>query len=310
MAFHRIVADEQPYFIPPMALSLKTFSRLINYLRKFYTIIGLNQIIPVIDGDSSKNGRFLCLTFDDGYRDNFEVAVPILKRFGLPATFFVPVQQIDREEPYWWDYLYEVYRNNVDGFRSWLKSVDSKLSHMIDHDPKDQRINLPRNLVRHLNWYSDKDRERFLGKMKSHFGPYSGRRQLMSWAELNRLSMEGFSIGSHCISHIPLTDLSSDTAKKEIFLSKLILERRIKATVKGFSYPRGSYKTNHVRMVQQAGYSYAVTTKFSSNRRDCNRFTLARRNVSDFYGLRSLIPVGMHLLETTGWLDPLLTNRR
>jgi hypothetical protein len=89
-----------------------------------------------------------------------------------------------------------------------------------------------------------------------------------------------------------------------------ILSQKLGTAVKGFSYPRGAWNREIVSMVRQAGYDYAVSTVFGSNRPGCNIYTLSRRGISDYPDIRSFFPVPMYLLEMTGLLDRLIAKRR
>jgi len=132
----------------------------------------------------------------------------------------------------------------------------------------------------------------------------------MTWDEICQLKWEGFSIGSHSFSHALLTDLTIEQAKAEIKDSRTLLSNRLNDNIEGFSYPRGRWNGALAKLVAQEGYSFAVTTRFGSNNENCDLYALARRNLSDYKGVRSLIPVPMHMLEMTGLLDRFLVKRR
>lgn len=305
LALHRILPHGQ-YFIPPMAFSEAVFSELIKKLSRSFHIMRLDQAVYAIQNKNELTHGLLALTFDDGYLDNFEAARPVLLKYGIPATFYVPTKPIDNGSAYWWDHLHHVVQHYRNDFKSWLSSKTSL------HVPASD---LPlhaycRNLVQQLNSQPESIRSAFLQAMQQELGPYQGERLLMNWQEVRQLSQEGFEIGSHTMSHAPLTDLPDDQARKEIQQSKQVLAARIGSEVHGFCYPRGQFLNDHARMVQDSGYSYAVTTRFGSNNSQTDPFCLARRNIADYQGIRSYFPVAMHMLELTGWLDPILKSRR
>lgn len=313
LTFHRVMPAGINYFIPPMAIDLHTFTGLAERLVATGRILSLDEGVRQLSSGQIK-GRKVALTFDDGYRDNFDLARSILLRIGAPATFFVPVNPIDQQAVYWWDHLHAVVLNAKDRFVSWVKNrSDFKfLNPAFEITPSDSFTwdERCRAVVKALNGASEYERGFFLNEVADEFGPYQGERLLMDWNDIRQLQQEGFSIGSHSVSHVPLTDLDEPTARHEIMSSADLIEDRLGQRPNGFCFPRGSFNMSHAKMVSDCGYSYAVTTQFGSNNAHSGVYTLRRRNMSDFHGLRGRFPVFMHLVELSGRLDPLLASRR
>lgn len=314
LTFHRILPQGKRYFIPPMALDARTFSALIERLAAAGRIVSLTDGVRQLAA-GQLSGRKVAITFDDGYRDNFDLARDILRRIGTPATFFIPVGPIDEQRPYWWDTLHGVATRYADEFFSWVAKREfsgplmarpifaggSTVDHLDDHC---------RNLVRVLNGVGDLERQSFLADLVRTFGDGQEERLLMNWDEIRRLQDDGFDIGSHALSHIPLTDLDEESACREIDLSADHLFQRLGRRPEGFCYPRGAHNEIHARMVEQSGYAYAVTTCFGSNENPADLFTLKRRNMADYHGVRAYFPVAMYLFELSGRLDSFLSSRR
>lgn len=311
LTFHRIIPkNEKPYFIPPMAMCEGTFIRLIERLSLIGKIIPLKDAVTQLK-TSKLSSNVFSITFDDGYIDNYTIARRTLASKGIPATFFIPFNQIERNDVFWWDYLFAVIKKNR-SFDQWLSEkkngkIDAKNLVNIHRDRLGMSI---RGLVRALNSASNDDRNRFLETVKSEFGGYSGQRLLMNWNEIKQMANSGFEIGSHTMSHIPLTDISETKAVKEITVSKHMIGKKIGKEISGFCYPRGAYSKQLALLVQQGGYDYAVSTQFGSNTPITSPYALKRRNMSDYPDLRRFFPVSMHLLELSGWLDSILTKRR
>jgi len=309
--FHRILKDGEEYFIPPMALSCRTFRRLMEWTARTIRVVALEDTINKI-----RKGKFdtasVAVTFDDGYRDNFELARRILLKAGIPATFFVPIRQIEAGEVYWWDHLFSVAKTHFGCFKAWLR--DNRLPATYQRflkSPFSDRVGpLCRSIVRYINDLGVVERNNFLDALVQEFGLYDGERLLMTWNEISQLKRDGFSIGSHSLSHIPLTELTTEQAKVEIKDSRAILSNKVDDEIEGFSYPRGRWNGTLAELAAQEGYSFAVTTRFGSNNESCDLYALARRNLCDYKGVRSLIPVPMHMLEMTGLLDRFLVKRR
>jgi peptidoglycan/xylan/chitin deacetylase (PgdA/CDA1 family) len=314
LTFHRIMPVGMKYFIPPMAMNVRTFSSLIDRLAANNRFIALEEGVRLLR-EGQLHGNKIAITFDDGYLDNFDLARDVLQRLGAPATFFVPIVPIEKQTVYWWDHLFAVMVQEGDQITSWVRArpysnlLRSALEDIGEIAP-DKRGARCRRLVQALNGLSEEVRGTFIHDLSIEFGPYSGDRLLMTWKEIQQLQTEGFAIGSHSFSHIPLTDLDEQAAGREIRNSANFLEKILGQRPSGFCYPRGQHSQQLGRSVEMAGYTYAVTTRFGSNQSHTDRFALARRNMSDFTGIRNHFPVTMHLVELSGILDGVLAARR
>ena len=314
LTFHRIMPKGEKYFIPPMAMDVGTFTRLVERLVAAGRVVDLQEGIRLLRHGGMR-GRKVAITFDDGYLDNFELAREVLLRVGAPATFFVPVTPVDKQIVYWWDHLCDVVSRENQIFFKWVlsRSNPATLNDSLEKAALPQSGTLGgrcRMLVQAINSLGEQDRKSFLGDLADEFGPYQAARLLMNWDELHQMQKEGFSIGSHSVSHIPLTDLDPQAARYEIAASADLLEDRLGHRPVGFCYPRGAYDQAHAQMVKDCGYEYAVTTRFGGNGPGADSFALNRRNMADFHGVRARFPVMMHMLELSGWLDGLLALRR
>lgn len=313
LALHRVLEDGQGYFIPPMALASSTFEKLMASSARDFRITDLSEAASSLKDMNPRHNR-LAVTFDDGYVDNYQLARDFLLSKGIPATFFVPILQIDTGRPYWWDYVHSVARGDAKLFRKWLPSALAsaapalKAQEMPSSPPA-----LPRwirELVRQLNGVSRAERNRFLLSVEKEFGPYRGPRLLMNWDEIRELCASGFGIGSHSISHEPLTDLRRAEAIPEIVNSRAELAARLGRPISGFCYPRGAFSDFLAEGVREAGYAYAVSTDYGSNGPDSSLYALKRRNIADYDGCRSRFPLWSIRMELTGLLDPVLRSRR
>ncbi|MGM0609427.1 MAG: polysaccharide deacetylase family protein [Candidatus Muiribacteriota bacterium] len=311
LTFHRITEKQQNYFIPPMAITSSGFEALIKNISHFYKFVDLKTAADKIK-NNEYTGNSVAVSFDDGYKDNYDIAMPVLKKYNIPATFFVPVNQIDNNEPYWWDFLYYIVKNYRERLVSFFEKETKNFS---EFQSINRNIHLSedmycRVLVQQINSMTETDRITFLEKLKNSFGAYDGKRLLMNWNEIKDLKKQNFSIGSHTLSHIPLTDLNEAEVEKEINLSKKILEKRINSPVNGFCYPRGAWNKDIESIVKKAGYDYAVTTEYGTNSKKFNLYSMKRKNISDYMGLRNYFPTPFYLLEISGVLDPFLSKRR
>ena len=100
VAFHRVQETAEPD--DPLTIDVGLFERHCRFFRRYFRVVPLRDIVEKLErGQRLK--RELAITFDDGYRDNFETAAPVLRRLGLPATFFVVTQWIGTDVVPFWD---------------------------------------------------------------------------------------------------------------------------------------------------------------------------------------------------------------
>lgn len=315
LTFHRIIPEGENYFIPPMALSTKNFRNLLQLIDRYFSTIALEDAVKRLSEGAKLPKKTISLTFDDGYKDNFTLALDLLNRYGIKATFFIPVSPIEKQENYWWDLIYHVGTIDPKAFVTLANEHQALPQSLITlikemHGKSyEEKGKICRECVRFLNKTDTVKREQFVTRLRQIPTRKQTKRMLLSWDEVREISKQGHAIGSHTKSHRPLSQLTENEAKNEIFESRTILSEKIGQNVVGFSYPRGDWNQNISEMVIESGYSYAVTTRYGSNNRNANLYALYRRNISDYHGIRAYMPVTMYWLELTGFLDKILADR-
>lgn len=284
---------------------------------RFFSPITLNEAVKRLRSGFSLPRQAVSLTFDDGYLDNFAVVLDILNKYGIKATFFIPVNQIENQDIYWWDLLYQIGTENpgdlatlADQQKALPQDTISLLKKEMSKKTYQERERVCRECVRLLNGTNAAKREKFIAELRRISIPKHSQRLLLNWDEVREISRRGHEIGSHTLSHRLLTQLDEGDARKEIFESRTALSKKVGQEVVGFSYPRGEWNQTVAMLVAQAGYSYAVTTRYGRNRDSADFYSLARLNISDYRGIRASMAKTMYYLEIAGFLDKVLAGRR
>ena len=99
VTFHRIQDTERP---EALTVSIPTFERYCRFFKRHFNVVPLSDLVARLEQGVRPNGD-LAITFDDGYRDNYENAAPVLERLSLPATFFIVSRWMDTQIVPWWD---------------------------------------------------------------------------------------------------------------------------------------------------------------------------------------------------------------
>jgi peptidoglycan/xylan/chitin deacetylase (PgdA/CDA1 family) len=274
------------------------FEAQMAYLAGRYRALAMPELLALVRAGRPLPARALLITFDDGYRNFAEVAWPILKRHGLPATLFVPTAYPDRPDRlFWWD----------------------TLAHALGHTARRDAIDTPAGL---LPLASAAQRQKALSRLKAALRPlpdeeaqeWSRRlaaelnappqsNQVLGWDELRRLEAEGVTLGAHTQTHPNLAHLEAEEVRREVEGSLADLDRETGRAWPIFAYPAGSHRPETIEAVRRAGVLLAFTTRRGTN--DMSRagrwLALRRNNV----GAGASWPVlWARLLQATAALDP------
>jgi peptidoglycan/xylan/chitin deacetylase (PgdA/CDA1 family) len=279
-AYHRIVADialAEQEAIQGLVTSVETFRRHLQFIADRYDVVTIDEAAEVLRGGSAKRAVAV-ITFDDGYRDVYEQAFPVLLKFGLPATVFVVTGCVDAGLSLDHDRLYWFARESLArGLSLHVPLIKAGLSpDKVDLccaqvDPLrlcDQLVYLPLKLrERALSQL-----EEFLGGAKEEPSGYSA----LDWEMIREMAGAGVTFGAHTDNHVVLTLEDEETIEREIQRSKQILEERLGRPVLHFAYPTGRYNPAARKALARAGFEVAVTTERRVNRRGDDLLTLGR----------------------------------
>ncbi len=285
LMYHRVSAERDYLGLctPPAV-----FDRQMTLLRRRMRVLPLRQLAERLRQPEPLAEDVAAITFDDGYRDNLDVALPILERHGLPATVFVATGFIDGTAcP-----AGERLRAAVEAM--WRRAAAPGEWGAAETD-LDRGVraalarpgSLPalRRLRQQLKEIADDESERALARLEELAAqPTRQRAPMLSWNEVRTLSRRGIEIGSHTVSHAILSRLPTERAERELRASKARIEAAIDAPVLGFAYPNGGtgdFSADHVDMLRRGGYQYACTTEWGANQGGGDAFGLRRIGIGD-----------------------------
>jgi peptidoglycan/xylan/chitin deacetylase (PgdA/CDA1 family) len=270
--FHKISEARDP--LVPNELDLGKFRELIDFIQEHFLILPLRDAIRRISGGKIDRG-IACLTFDDGYPDWMNGIIPLLQTRSIPATFFISVGQF-LGRPMWHERLAAALRKARGDS---LDTSDFRLS-PLPIGTGAARVKALRALEYHFKYLPVVLRDRQIEALESRCGANPDDVPVMTADQLRTIGALGFDIGSHTIDHPILGLCDSKAAREEIGQAKEILEDMTRVPVKAFAYPNGrpdvDFNHQHIRMVRQAGYDYAVTTQWGVATADTPSFQTPR----------------------------------
>lgn len=294
-----IKEDSELYVIPSITVSPCEFEEQIRYLSKRYTIISLEKLVDSIKcGCIPKNS--LVITFDDGYRDNYIHAYPILKKYGATATIYLTANCIGTKEMVWMHkLLYMLQKTPIKRVE-----INEKVYPLENRKDVLTASKTIESTIKRIK--SIKERDEFLVELSKRLQVNTeGVDNLMlKWEDVLTMKNDGFSFGGHTLTHPNLPSLSKEEMKKEIDGSKKMIEEHLKETVTLFSYPNGgavSHYNNIVKqVVQECEYINATTSDSGVVDAKSDLYALLRRGVSKENGLIDVAIGGV--VEKLNWL--------
>jgi len=267
------------YASQDIMVKVKDFNDQIRYLSKRYKIIPLEELVLSIRERNEIPQNSLVITFDDGYRDNYLNAYPILKKYGAHATFFITSGCIDNKQILWTHkILYMLSTTNE-------KTVKI-MNHQFNLGNDESRIKLADKIISLLKEIPQHQRDKLIEEISKNLkiDKIDKMDIFLLWDDVRELDRFGFSIGSHTVTHPNLPNSDTKLAEYEIRESKLLIERMINRTIKLFSYPNGGAKSHFNEkiksMVKKYGFIAAVTSIDGVIDKKADVYELRRKGVS------------------------------
>jgi peptidoglycan/xylan/chitin deacetylase (PgdA/CDA1 family) len=288
--YHRVLAQPDPLL--DTEPDVATFHWQMALLAECFNVMPLNDALRALDAGRLPP-RTICITFDDGYRSVHDLALPILRKFKLPATVFVTSGFIGADAGNMWNdriihAVQSLPQENLD-----LRDIGLECYAL---DSLDARKQTALRLTEAGKYLPPLQRDNLVERLDRMCGTHHAALMLTP-DMLVALERNGVEIGAHTISHPILTSLDDDNARHEIVAGKRQLEALIGKPVRLFAYPNGKvgqdFDARHVEMVRQAGFFAAFTTSVGAITRDQDRFQLPRSRPWD----RSPFRFGLRLLS-------------
>lgn len=275
LIFHRVLPEPDPLF--PGEVDAKRFDTICGWVRNWFNVLPLTDAVLRLR-DGTLPARALAITFDDGYADNRSVALPILQRHGLTATFFIATGYLDGGRM-WNDTIIEAVRRTRKSTIDLSGLGGAGLGEFdLGSDPrKREAID---KILRTVKYLDPAERVRYSDRLAALAGAQLPHDLMMTSSEVRELRLAGMQIGAHTVSHPILAVLSDDEARIEIFESRRVLEQITGEQVTVFAYPNGrpgeDYVARDVLLARECGFAAAMSTAWGAANRASDPFQLPR----------------------------------
>lgn len=272
LIYHRVLPLPDP--IRKWETDAATFDSHMGALAEYFTPLPLFEAVERL-----KSGRLparaACVTFDDGYADNAEIALPILQRHNVPATFFIATGYLDGGRM-WNDTIIEAISGTT---KTQLDLSTLGLgSFALTSVPERQSAVL--SLLNKLKHLPPSTRAETTARISELSGAVLSNNLMMRSDQVLELQRAGMEIGGHTVSHPILLNLPDEEARQEIADGKARLESITGTALRLFAYPNGKpgkdYGPAHVSIVKQLGFSAAVSTTWGAASSTSDAYQLPR----------------------------------
>lgn len=305
LMYHRIADLE----IDPweLAVSPENFEEQLKVLKQWYKAVPVNELVTQLHSGSITH-KSVCLTFDDGYRDNYLFAKPLLEKYQCPAVFYIPTQYIGQEKKFWWDELQEIILTSGKLPQSLSVMIDKEqFEYTIDHEaqltpeqwnkhkvwvwpvePPTRRCGLYLALWEKLKPLPYLQIQLVLNHIKTWaaFNQAPGTEDFpMTGEQLANLTDHPWiTTGIHTVSHPALSFHSKSVQQDEITTSRLYLDSYRGKPSDSIAFPYGDYNDLTLSVVQEQQLKAAFTTEAISVTSKANPFRLGRFQVKNWSG--------------------------
>ena len=272
LCYHRVNDTGHPFFDgTPTAL----FRRQMHVLREGFAVFFLDELVErAARGEVPANA--IAITFDDGYRDNYTNAFPILRELSLPATIFLVTDALDDNRLIWHDRVFDAFHRT----RVPRLAFDGTEVPLTDLAEKHEAL---ATVLAVLRSSAPSKRDETIDSLLERLGVASPPREgwdKLTWDHVREMNEHGIRFGAHTLDHPILSRVSEDEARRQIRDSKARIESELGATITAFAYPNGralDFDTGTKRILNEEGFRSAVTTVDGAN--DAGSDPLALRRV-------------------------------
>jgi peptidoglycan/xylan/chitin deacetylase (PgdA/CDA1 family) len=270
IGYHRVVEDfasSAEMSIPSMLVSLRMLERHLDWIGHRFQFVSLDELGARLDSGDGLETPIAAITFDDGYRDFYSHALPLLKKKGVPAAVFVVTDLVGTTNVQIHDKLYLLLMRRF-GEREMRPTDMAELLHRLGISLPDGTVAvtattpfLATRLL--LEALSQADMQRVLSALELEvsisqdtFKPFYS----LTWEMLAEIRRVGITVGSHTRTHVLMTNESRQKVMDEVVGSREELEKRLGTGVQHFVYPDGAFNASSVNAVAAAGYRFGYTS--------------------------------------------------
>ena len=278
LCYHRVGTEGVPLF---SRLEPRVFEAQMRYIKKHYRVVPLGQMCRELQ-EVRPVAPTLAVTFDDGYRDLYTYAFPVLQKYGIPATIYLIGQCMETGEAPWYDRVFVALK----AAPGTTLDVQMNGSRSFELSSPAARAMAAWEIVCYLRTIPDARRREWCAAFESRVASPESElsSRMLDWDQVRTMHRGGVSFGAHTMTHPAVSRLDAAELESELGLSKRLLENGLGVSVEDFAYPFGKpadCSAAAERFLGRRGYRSAVTTVEGINSAGTNMLSLHRLQIGD-----------------------------
>jgi peptidoglycan/xylan/chitin deacetylase (PgdA/CDA1 family) len=295
LMYHRVLTPDERAMTgshPGIVVDREDFAAQMAMLKERFRVLSIKEFTDRMERKVPFEDASCLITFDDGWRDNYSHALPILRHHGIPAVIFLPVNFIGGGRLFWQELLTHLTLRAVTqarqspecrerlsrllatvGLESTLEAAESDLRVTVVEAVRRQKHVPPTVINSTLTGLAEE-----LGVRWEEYQEADG---FLDWGQVSTMAQQGVTFGGHGAEHRILTFVSPSEAQEEIQTAKAVLDSRLSVPAQAFSYPNGNWSPEVAKLVEESGYRVAFTTDPGYVSCDDDRFSIRRVNIHD-----------------------------
>jgi len=287
LTYHRVLPPELvnlSFSAPSIVVAPETFDWHMRFVRRFLRPVDADTFLELLASGDPLPARTCLVTFDDGWYDNLDFALPVLLRHSVPAVLFVATDYIGSQDCFWQErlarLLFELRKSEVGA--AVLDELGAGPASVLS--PADAKVQI-RELVEKMKRRPRVEVDRLLQRLSDSTGSsasVSAEDRFLSWDEVRRMADRGLvTIGSHGVSHAIFTTLSASLVEVELRHSAKVIAAEVGKIPTVLAYPNGNADREISVQAKAAGYAAAFTTARGLVSARCNPHLLPRINMHE-----------------------------
>ena len=310
LCFHRVISHleaERDGMHDSLWISPERLIALIEWMREVGDIV---DCIEILNTEINNDRPLFALSFDDGWKDTYSNAFPILKHYNVPATVFLVSNALETGDLFWTEDI-RVKTSRIIKSENDNIVKNALLENWPEIDYRKKNIRHPLKLKTVDEWVEvlkrvDRDERRqridnFYQRLGVSKFPLKG--YIMTWDDARRMKKHHIRFGSHSHSHAILENLPSKQIEKEVDESKDLISKRLQIELESFCYPNGRYSGREAALLSNCGYRYGfilnnMSLKHCKNKFYTPRFIVNENNMNNLsYFKMCLLQIPLYRLK-------------
>lgn len=288
LTYHGVLQTGSESYVNRNCVSAKMFELQMRWLKRYYAVLPLSEILDGLEGKRPLPDYAVAITFDDGFRNNYTIAFPILLKYDLPATIFLTTDFIgQKQRKLWTEHVDAIIQASTARRLSLQMNGDLATFDVYSKETKEMTSDRIRRYLKSINPV-ERDKkilslEVQADSLRDCIDEVDERYTFLSWDEIRTMAGGGIEFGSHTATHSILATLSPDEARSELEKSRNEIESQLQKKCELFSYPNGSERDFAKRdqaFLQELGYRAALSQINGFNLPGDDLYALKRINIA------------------------------